>query len=814
MDEERTPDLAGENYKELEEKVKKMLDPLVDDDTEDASFFASTVEAAKKTEEAVVDKEIPSAPQVTTPSKSKKSKKSKTTTKKSTEAKEILPGPPDLPMDKAPLKIEVLKDDGEGGEIEPNDNQEDEAPKTSLKKKPKKKADIQNTATASSQKIEATEAQAEPGSGPEMSDKNTEAEQATAEDLDGVPEVKNIDPDFAEDSKPKDEDIEASDEEFPDEITDRENLDNDLAAIADKTLAELHQKNSKKEKIQDDIDDPEIDRAVDEIVKKESDELLAAQDNLRTSSSKKISKAKPHKPSIFTKKGFWIGVGVSLVLALVVAAIVPTIRYAALNMIGLRTRVTLSVRDASTGQPLRGVTAYLAGETAKTDKNGNAEISSVKLGRHDMRLEKLAFAPIESAVTASLGANDYGEFSLEPTGLQLELSIQDYISGSPLQKAEVVYGESSALSDEKGRAVLTIDADVENDEEITVSVILDKYRQEMVAVALSGTQAEPVRMVPSLRHVYVSERNNKYDVYSSFVDGLDETIILPATGFERRDVRVIPHPSKNFVAVVSSRDNARNQQGRLLDTLTLVDVSTKDAVKLTQSENIQIIGWSGDYFVYQELVNESSQNAADRHKLMSYNVASKNTIELAAARLFNAVLMVNDVVYYAPSGLGSSSQKGLYTVQPNGANKSTKLEEEVWSVFRTDYDLLTIATARLWFELSPSSGDIQTLPGDPIEPAARTYVDAVEKKHSIWVTRRDGQGTIMLRDVAQGTERPFYAVSGLRPPVRWLNEHSFIFRVESSSETADYMMSIWGGTPQKIVDSLSPLSLGDRIFDD
>ena len=193
-------------------------------------------------------------------------------------------------------------------------------------------------------------------------------------------------------------------------------------------------KDSDEEKIPDVdpvITDEETGQAVDDIIAKESDALLEAEDE-------KLGKAfesKTKKGIAESIKGFfsawwnnpkarWITIFVLLVSIVTIFAI-PTSRYYVLNSVGVRGTASITVIDESTGQPLKNVNVKIVSASAKTDSSGVAEVKEVKLGKQTLTIEKRAFAPQQESITVKLGKNTLPQVRLKPTGVQYAFVVND-----------------------------------------------------------------------------------------------------------------------------------------------------------------------------------------------------------------------------------------------------------------------------------------------------------------------------------------------------------------------------------------------------
>lgn len=488
-----------------------------------------------------------------------------------------------------------------------------------------------------------------------------------------------------------------------------------------------------------------------------------------------------------------------ILLAVVATFGIPTSRYFVLNNLGVRSQASMVVIDDSTRQPLKNVKVVFSGQSVQTNSDGRANFANIKLGKQTLVVEKRAFAELKKNVTIGWGSNPLGEVSIMPTGSQYSFEVTDFLSGKSLAKVEAVSGDFDAQSDEKGLIKLTIE---DNGEATTAEVLisLDGYRVETVNLDLNNKDVVKVAMVPAQQHVFVSKRSGRYDIYKIDADGNNETKILSGSGAERDDLVLVPHPTNGYVALVSTRENIRNSSGFLLSTLTLIDPLQNVPSKIAQSEQIQIIDWIKDRLVYVQITEGASAVNPDRQKLMSYDIASGKSTELAKANYFNDVISVNGAIYYAPSATYSDDAAAFFKISPDGTSKKIIHDQEVWNIFRTEYDLMVISSGSDWYSLVISSGKLTKLSGEPPNLKARIYVINPDGTQALWTDDRDGKGVLLDLDVATNQDKILLQRSGLQNPVRWLNANTVVFRVSTSQETADYVLSLDGGDAQKIKD--------------
>lgn len=564
-------------------------------------------------------------------------------------------------------------------------------------------------------------------------------------------------------------------------------------------------------------DDPVVNEAVDVITTKEADEVLAAEDNELAKAFEPNQEPAGFKAKVKAFfKAWWqnpkarYGTLAGLAVIAVVVAVVPQSRYFVLNNVGVRASASVVVIDQSTQQPLKNVEVEVAHQTAKTDSEGKAVVKHIKLGPTEVVIKKRAFSEVSKKVVVGWGSNPYGSFTLNPTGSQYDFVITDFMSSKPITKAEVSAGEATAIADEQGNAVLTVDPGENSPLDVTIKAV--GYRDEIVSLNLDDKNPSKVSMVPSRKHGFVSKRSGKYDLYSIDVDGKNEKLLLAGTGTERDDIALAPNATENIVAIASTRDNNRNREGFLLTTLNLVNTDSGEKTTITQSEDIKIVDWIGKRIVFVQTVAGASANNPNRMRLISYNIENNTQKELASSNHFSDVLSAGGNVYYAPSE-ASSGQTGFFRTNPEGTNRTNLLSKTTYNIFRTKYDHLTVsAMNEEWYDFKLGENTVSKLSGPPANYQNRAYHDDSERKNSIWTETRDGKGVLLRYDTNTQEDEVLRSQSGLDNPMYWLNDSYVIYRIHTDQESADYVLNLGGGQPRKIGDVTNTTGLGNWYY--
>jgi hypothetical protein len=556
------------------------------------------------------------------------------------------------------------------------------------------------------------------------------------------------------------------------------------------------------------IEDPETDKVVEAILKEEGDNVLDAEDGkIKAPAVPKTATSAPVKHSLSLKsllvmwwRNKWARyIAIAIVALLIaVAAILPSTRYGALNLVGIKATASLSVVDSATKLPLKNVEVTLNGSQVLTDKKGIAELQKVSLGKQELTIHKVAFGTAHQTVTIGLGNNTLQAINLTAVGNRYHFATTDYVTGKPIAVSEASSGQASAISDNAGQIILTL---VPTADSINVTLNAPGYRAETVSIAAGSDVTTPVQLVSSRPDVFVSKASGNYDVYKADIDGKNRQVILAASGLETTNMSVIVHATDQVAAVVSTRDNLRNADGYLLDALNIVNMSTSKTLTLDHAERIQLVDWLGDNIVYVRIKAGTSAGSPDRYQLESYNYKNSQHYELAHANNFNDVISAQGSVYYAASNNYDGGGSYLGKIDADATNKQIVLNADIYNIFWPDYNNFNLSVGQDWY--SYHIGSVQATKLSTVPPgvnASKVYIDSPNHHQSAWVDVRDGQGVLSIHDTITNKDTVIAQAVGLGYPVRWLDNTTLIYRVASPKETADYSVSANGGTPKKITD--------------
>lgn len=544
------------------------------------------------------------------------------------------------------------------------------------------------------------------------------------------------------------------------------------------------------------LDNDQTAQAIDDINKQDSDTVLAAEDNKVATKADGV-----RKPSMLKRwwrnKPWRYGLIVFILACLAAAYLAPTSRYWVLNHIGVRGQVTLTVLDNTTKLPLSDASVTMDNQVQTSDKAGKVTFAKVRLGRQVMTVSKLAFAEKTERVTINPGNNNIGKLALIAVGVQYKFTLTDYLSGQPVVGATVSNAKSSALSDTKGLAVLTLVG--EQKAELNIKISAKGYHDKTVAVP-SDERAKitTVSLVPNGKDYFVSKASGDYSVYSSYLDGSNRKLVLAGSGNENGDISLITNGDASLLALVSVRDKHRDAEGNPQQALTIINTMTNQPLTIDHASNIHLIGWlDGDTIAYVAIQACSGSNSC--YQLKSYDYDSGAGKELATGPSFSSYQAIDDTIYYAVNDFSDPSKSVFASINSDGTNSRTILSQDVFGVYRSSYNQLDLAATGQWYSYQIGGKTAQKI-NAPSNPTSDQYVDSPNGQKSAWIDRRDGQDVLLIYDKSSGQSKVVASLDGLSLPIRWLDNNTLVLRSSTSNQTADYVFSLLGGKPQKIVD--------------
>ena len=179
------------------------------------------------------------------------------------------------------------------------------------------------------------------------------------------------------------------------------------------------------------LDDPAVDKAVDDIAVSESSELLVVEDTYR-------ALAIGHKNTKLDKlkkllKNKWLYISVGLVIILLLA--VPLTRYFILGQF-MSNSYKFTVIDSVTDKPVSGAVVTIGASKAATNAYGQANIKA-NLGKRQFEISKQYYAKDEGDIFVGFSKSTGDIVYLSATGRQVEVTILNKLTNQPIKGARI-----------------------------------------------------------------------------------------------------------------------------------------------------------------------------------------------------------------------------------------------------------------------------------------------------------------------------------------------------------------------------------------
>jgi len=573
------------------------------------------------------------------------------------------------------------------------------------------------------------------------------------------------------------------------------------------------------------LDDPATEEAVTDIVAKEGDELLAIEDarvRKATPVAKDNGGFKDKLRGLFKNKWTWIVV----VLILGVVFGLQTTRYKVLGLV-LKGNAEVTVIDSKTSTPVSNAEVSVAGVKAKTDGTGKVSLH-VHLGSDYVKVTKQYYQDYDGSGLVGFGTSNLN-VKLVATGRQVPITVNDKVTGQPLSGAEIKVLDTTAKTDDKGRAIVVVPTKSATD---TATVSLDGYNNDTFSIQVTDkvVNANTLALTPAGRIYFLSNQSGKIDVVRTDLDGANRKVILAGTGSE----------DPNTTSLLAARDwkylvleSAR--EGGSQPSLYLINTSDDSVSKFaTNDANYSLLGWSNHYFVYEASYPDHPNWQSGATLIKSYNADSGKTITLATnsaagtsnsdatyqvfldAKLLDSSVYYDMAWYTYPGTLGvSGKQNSIMGVHVDGSGTKTLKSVDSTTGYYSNFtvaepDLIYLvqynnnSSSASYYTLNNSGGvsPTNTVTASSFNKTYPTYLQSPTGGQYFWTDYRDGKNTLFLgtNDTAHGTQ---IASLSDYSPFGWFSD-KYLLATKNGSEL--YIMPAGKSSqpPLKISDYYKP----------
>jgi len=414
--------------------------------------------------------------------------------------------------------------------------------------------------------------------------------------------------------------------------------------------------------VADNMDNPETNRAVDDIMAKESDTVLAVDDILagKRSPVAQTTSWKDKLRSILRNKWTWIGVGVIICILFAL----PFTRYKLLGLI-IKEKVGVTVIDSQTHTPVSNALVSLGGVKVKTDANGLADLKA-GVGEQSLVITKQYYRTTNTHYFIGFKSNQVSIIKLVATGRQVPITVDNIISGQPLADAVIHVLNTTAKTNSKGQASVALPTTSTSDQAF---ISLSGYNDKQVTVQVTNiaVAANNFNLTPSGSIYFLSNQGGPIDIMKSNLDGSNRQTVLTGTSSETAaTTRLMTSSDWHYLVLEANRGGSG-------PALYLINTSNDQITEFdSNNATFNLVGWYGHDFIYSLNSNTTNQwqsgsqvlkdYDADQHELnqLDQDQALGTSSSYAYQTFSNFFLAGNNVVYStqwtASGGYDLSSQ--------------------------------------------------------------------------------------------------------------------------------------------------------------
>lgn len=572
-------------------------------------------------------------------------------------------------------------------------------------------------------------------------------------------------------------------------------------------------------------EDPETDKAVDDIVAKEGDTMLALQD-ARTSPH--ISKPKPsgwrHKiKRLLKSKKTWLIAGGLLIVLLAV----PLTRYKLAGLV-YKAPVSITVVDSKTNVPVSNAVINIGGASGKTDAEGVARFRA-PVGSHRLTASKQYYKTALQAQFIGFKATP-AEIKLDATGRLVPISVTNKIDGKPIAGASLKVLKSTVKTDKNGQATIALPA---KDAKLPGRLSLAGYNDTAISVSVidKKSKANTFAITPAGHIYFLSNLTGTIDVVRANLDGTDRKTILKGTGNEdRANTSLLASRDWRYLVLKARRDKPQA-------ALYLIDTRS-DKISEFDSGNaeFELIGWHEHDFVYAIQRQSVAYHQAGRQILKSYDAhhqqlrildqnqaqTGNTDTKYAYQNLANYYIVKDAVVYttqwfvYNAAAAADLSGKSdtIRAISPGGQNKkdhhsfATADINSIRAVLYAPQEVYfavheTATNKNSYYEFENGSVKPANTTEERFNQNYPTFLISPSGNRTFWSELRDGKNSLFTGNLDAEKPNQLAALSDYTP-YGWHSD-SYLLLAKNSSElyiaTPD---SLKTRAPHKITDYYKP----------
>lgn len=541
----------------------------------------------------------------------------------------------------------------------------------------------------------------------------------------------------------------------------------------------------------DNLDDPETNKAVDDIMAQESDMVLAVDDIMAAKRSQPTPENgwKDRVKKILQNRWTWAAV----LVILGVIFILPFTRYKLLGIL-IKEKVSVSVIDAQTNTPVSNAQINIGGTEVKTDANGLAE-PRAGLGQQSVKVTKQYYKTDNTHYFIGLKNNNQLTIKLIATGRLVPVTVDNTISGKPLPGVVIKVLNTTAKTNSSGQTTIALPT---NAASYKASLSLSGYNTKKTSIEVTSMaiKSNIFSLTPAGSIYFLSNENSTIDVVKSNLDGSNRQIVLEGTGHESANTtRLLASNDWHYLVLEANR----NGQG---PALYLINTSNNQITEFDNSDStFNLIGWYGHDFIYSLTSNNGNQwqsgsqvikdYNADQHELnqLDQNQASGGSGDYAYQSFSNFYLVGNEIVYdteWIVSG-AYNINNDTDTIRVLQLNTQTKKDYEAFPststgpILANRYQPQSIYFAvpnlnnntTTYYQYEDQSVQAANINQSIFDQSNPTYLVSPSGKFTVWYELSNGQNLFFKGNSNAGDQQQIAALDNY-VPYGWYSDNYII----------------------------------------
>jgi hypothetical protein len=556
----------------------------------------------------------------------------------------------------------------------------------------------------------------------------------------------------------------------------------------------------------------------------------AAEHQAETIPDTKEKKSFKQKLGAFLKTKKGKVVAILLAVAVVIGSIfaIPATRYAVAGLV-IKKDVTLQVLDKTTLKPVSGVQLTLAGQTVKTDGNGNATIKNVAVGewRVDAKKNYYQDAGVTTLVPI-LAQQSTIKIAMVATGRQVPVTVINKVTGTALGGVEITTVDSSGTTDKDGHVVMVLPA---GKDAVTATFKAKGYNNSTADITVTEQQdaKNTFAVTPNGKIYFLSKRTGKINVMKSDLDGANASVVVEATGKESETQTILlASRDWSYLALHAKRDS---------DDAKIYFVNTADDKfsVIDEGKNVSFtpVGWYNEHYIYKVFRGDAKDWQPGREAIKSFDAKTNKITTLydtagvgtdgsnwAHEALGAVYILENQVTFSAywnnsvPGSALLAGKKDVFaTVRPDGSDKQNVKETDATTLSYTEsvlykptevyYRISTGGTYKYYAYEDGKMSDTTAVNDNNFFDDYPTYLVSPSGDKTFWFEPRDGKNVFFVGD-KQGANGKEVLVNTDYTPYGWFTDE-YLLLSKGNSEL--YIMprdAAAGVKPLKITDYHKP----------